>query len=83
MRCLFCEHSIIIKNDLLGSPITLPGRGVAHKMCAERDLISRRVFRSIHLSEIALDDLYELREMVLTEINHKEGTGNDGDVELF
>jgi len=80
MRCLFCNHHILKVDDFLGKPITLPGRGAAHINCAERDLISKRIFGSIHLSEIPMDDLYELREMVLTEINEREGVD---DVELF
>ena len=83
MRCMFCNHTILKKNDYLGQPITIVGRGIAHLMCAERDLISRRVFGSIHLSEVLLDDLYELREMVLAEINNREGVNNSGDLELF
>jgi len=83
MRCMFCDHRILKVDDFLGRPITLPGRGVAHINCAERDLISKRIFGSIHLSEVPMEDLYELREMVLTEINEREGVNDDGDVELF
>jgi len=83
MRCIFCDHEVLKIDDFLGKPISLPGRGVAHIMCAERDLIAKRVFGSIHLTEIALDDLYELREMVLTEINDREGVNKDGEAELF
>lgn len=83
MRCMFCDHEIFKKDDFLGRPMTVPGRGIAHLLCAERDLITRRVFGSIHLSEVKLEDLYELREMVLGEINNREGIVDTGDIELF
>ncbi len=82
MRCIFCNKKIIPKNNDLGLPITLPTRGVAHSFCAERDLIERRVFASIHLADLAQADLYELRELVLTEINAREGNAND-EIDLF
>ncbi len=82
MRCLFCDAKVINSSEHLGHPITLPSRGVAHSYCAEKDLIERRVFCNIHLSELPLNDLYELRELALTEINVREGNDSN-DVDLF
>jgi hypothetical protein len=82
MRCIFCEAEVLNSNERLGHPISLPTRGVAHSFCAEKDLIERRVFCNIHLSELPLNDLYELRELALTEINVREGNASD-DVDLF
>ncbi len=81
MRCMFCDKPLVKQDRALGLPITLPGRGVAHTFCAERDLFDRRVFGSIHIKDMASDDLYELREMILAEINEREGKSND--VDLF
>ncbi len=82
MKCIFCDANILNSAEHLGQPITLPSRGVAHSYCAEKDLIERRVFCNIHLSELPLNDLYELRELALTEINVREGSGGD-EVDLF
>ncbi len=71
MRCMFCNHEIMKKDDFLGKPISIPSRGIAHTVCAERDLVSKRIFGSIHLTEVSMDDLYELRELVVNEINDR------------
>jgi len=77
MRCMFCKKEIFEKNDLLGKPISLPSQGIAHSRCAEEDLIEKRIFGSIHITEIALEDLYELRELVKTEINERVKRNNE------
>ena len=82
MRCLFCNIDVMKKQGELGAPITLPGKGVAHSACAEKDLIERRIFGSIALKDIENNDLYELRELLLMEINEREGHSS-GEVELF
>ncbi len=71
MRCMFCNHEIMKKDDFLGKPISIPSLGIAHTTCAERDLVSKRIFGSIHLTEVSMDDLYELRELVVNEINDR------------
>ena len=82
MRCLFCGVKVISSNSMLGEPVTLPGRGFAHQICAEKDLTTRRVFGTISLQDMVEKDLYELRELVLTEINEREST-SAGELELF
>lgn len=82
MRCIFCDNSVLVEEETFGAPVTISGRGVAHSRCAELDSISRRVFGSTSLKDIEVDDLYELREFVLTEINDREGLNMAG-VELF
>jgi len=71
MRCIFCENEVLNQDDSLGKPISLPMQGVAHSMCAEEDLIEKRIFGSIHITEVSLEDLYELRELVKTEIDER------------
>jgi len=82
VKCLFCHSAVLQNQKSLGDPITLPGRGIAHSQCAEKDLISQRVFASIPLKSLADSDLYELKEFVLTEINEREGL-NSNEIELF
>ena len=82
MRCLFCDERMLQDHHRLGAPVTLPGRGVAHSGCAERDLVEKRVFGGISLKDIPVEDLYELRELVLQEVNMREGR-NSEEPELF
>ncbi|PKF62550.1 hypothetical protein CW745_03750 [Psychromonas sp. psych-6C06] len=77
MRCMFCQKEVFDENDHLGKPISIPSRGVAHSQCAEEDLIEKRIFGSIHITEISLEDLYELRELVKTEINERVKRNNE------
>ncbi|WP_111979842.1 hypothetical protein [Algibacillus agarilyticus] len=73
MRCMFCDLDIINKDLSKGLPITVPGKGVAHTYCAEQDLHSRRIFGNIHIADLEDNDLYELKEMVMAEVNQRNG----------
>ncbi len=77
MRCMFCEQEVLKKDDSLGNPISIPSQGIAHSLCAEEDLISKKVFGDIHITEVSLEDLYELRELVITEINDRVLRNNE------
>ncbi|MCP4323302.1 MAG: hypothetical protein GY951_01605 [Psychromonas sp.] len=77
MRCMFCEQEVLNQDDSLGRPISLAQRGVAHSNCAEEDLIEKRIFGSIHVTEISLEDLYELRELVKVEIDDRVKRNNE------
>ena len=77
MRCMFCKQKVLNKDDKLGKPISLARRGIAHAKCAEEDLIEKRIFGSIHIKEIVLDDLYELRELVKSEIEERVKRNNE------
>ncbi|PKG38739.1 hypothetical protein CXF74_12395 [Psychromonas sp. Urea-02u-13] len=77
MRCMFCKQEVLNKDDKLGKPISLARRGIAHAKCAEEDLIEKRIFGSIHIKEIVLEDLYELRELVKSEIEERVKRNND------
>ncbi len=81
MKCMFCDKDMLNYDGSMGLPVTLPGRGIAHTYCAEQDLFSRRIFGSIHIKDLPNDDLYELRELVLAEINEREGLSQEP--ELF
>jgi len=67
----------INQGDSLGKPISLPTRGVAHSLCTEEGLIEKRICGSIHITEISLEDLYELRELVKTEIDDRVKRNNE------
>ena len=82
MRCIFCDERVVRIDQNHRSPITLPSRGVAHSDCAEKDLMSRRIFGQLHINELTDDDLHELRELVQLEINDRSGLGNT-EAELF
>jgi hypothetical protein len=77
MRCMFCKKQVLNKDDKLGKPISLARRGLAHAKCAEEDLIEKRIFGSIHIKEIPLEDLYELRELVKYEIDLRVKRNNE------
>ena len=77
MRCMFCKQEVLNQDDSLGRPISIPMRGIAHSNCAEEDLIEKRIFGSIHITEISLEDLYELRELVKVEIDDRVKRNNE------
>lgn len=81
MRCIFCEKNILRADKSLGYPVTLQGRGIAHSVCTEKDLVSRRIFGAIHLCDLSDSDLNELKDLVLTEINERQGLNEE--IELF
>lgn len=82
MRCIFCDDEVMKIDTVLGSPITLQGRGICHAKCAEKDLIERRIFGSICMSDLTNADLNELKDLVLMEVNEREGRST-GEAELF
>jgi hypothetical protein len=77
MRCMFCKEKVLNKDDSLGKPISIPSRGIAHANCAQADLIEKRIFGSIHITEVSLEDLYELRELVKLEIDERVKRNNE------
>lgn len=74
---MFCEKKVLNNDSTQGKLISLARRGVAHSKCAEEDLIEKRIFGSIHITEISLEDLYELRELVKVEIKDRVKRNNE------
>lgn len=68
---MFCNENILENDDSLGKPMTVPGRGVAHSYCAEKDLNKKRIFGSVHIADLEDDDLLELFELVQTEVKER------------
>lgn len=81
MRCIFCDNDILKSSSRLGHPVTLQGRGIAHSVCTEEDLVVRRIFGSIHIGDLNDSDLHELKDLVVSEINARQGLNEE--VELF
>lgn len=80
MRCPYCSGSVVGDSDI----VVLVGEGPAHRKCYERDVLGQRVFRGLHLPTLELNELYELKEMLLTELNAREQSNSEDDgIELF
>lgn len=82
MRCIYCNHKLLEKNQTLGSPITVISEGAAHNLCFENFKNSRRIFRNISMKDLSLDDLYILKEMAASEINDRTLDDNSR-IEMF
>lgn len=76
MKCEYCESQVVGRKDV----IILDGRGPVHQRCYDRSLLSRRIFQGVALPNLSLDDLGELKELVLQEINSRLSID---DIELF
>ena len=66
----------------------LSGEGPVHTDCHKSHLIvtGKRTFMNLHFPSISLNDLYEMKEMLLIEINARDRISDhqSGDiVELF
>lgn len=77
MRCPYCSKSVVGHSDI----VILVGEGPAHKKCYEQSVLGQRVFQGLHLPTMELSELYELKEMLLTELNAREN--KDNQIELF
>lgn len=76
MKCEYCGESIFKHNSRSGTPITVAGVGIAHLRCAETAVFSKREFKNISLNALSLEELRELKEMLLQELNSRDGNGN-------
>lgn len=81
MRCVFCEQALIGSKPHFGQPVTVPGVGVAHTLCAQQDRVQKRVFGPLRLKDVPTESLLELKELVLAEINQRQGVACE--IELF
>ena len=76
MKCEHCKSEVVGHKDV----VILVGQGPVHQRCYDRKLISRRIFQGLELPNLSLDDLSELKELVLQEINSRLEMD---DIELF
>ena len=76
MGCIYCEQSVINQ-----SPMTIPGKGVAHLRCFQTDQALKRTFQTLDISKLNDADLADLKEMVIAEENARNKDNDD--IELF
>lgn len=77
MKCYYCDKLVHGENGL-----TVPGLGPAHKICFEANQSIRRVFKNLVLTDLNDEELFELKELVIAEENHRNRDASD-DIELF
>ncbi len=81
LNCFFCSECVVSGDNSKGRPLTVPPYGVAHTHCAEQDLMQKRLFRGLHIADLDEKCFAELKEMVLAEDNHRNGTSQE--IDLF
>jgi len=79
MLCTFCEEKLLQPEMPPGFLVTLPSDEVAHKACAKQAWVSRKMFGSIKLDKIPEDELYELKHLLLNELNTREALNKNTD----
>ena len=77
MRCVYCEKGIVGQKDV----VVVVGKGPAHEVCYEQNLISLRIFKGLCMSTLSVDELLELKEMAMIELNSRDTS--ESDIELF
>lgn len=78
MRCAFCSKSVFGSTG-----ITVPGLGSAHLECFQVNESMKRQFEGLNITELTDEKLEDLKNMVLTEYNHRNRVEDCDDVELF
>ena len=78
MRCIFCNKPVY-GND----GVTVPQKGPAHQNCYQANEALRRTFQHLDITALNDQELVDLKDLVLAEINSRNRTDNDGDIELF
>jgi len=79
MNCLSCARPVYGHNGL-----TVPSQGAAHQQCYQMDQALKRTFQHLEISKLTDEELNDLKDLVLTEINDRERSGEDDcDIELF
>ncbi len=78
MKCLFCNKDVFGNNGM-----TVPGKGAAHQQCYQADQALKRTFQHLDITELNDHELFELKELVLSEENTRKRSDNTDDIELF
>ncbi|WP_283788654.1 DUF2175 family protein [Bermanella sp. WJH001] len=76
MGCIYCGQSVINQ-----SPMTIPGKGVAHLRCFQTDQALKRTFQTLDISKLNDAELADLKEIVIAEENARNK--DNYDIELF
>ena len=77
MRCPFCRENVVGKKSI----VIVAGEGPAHKHCYERHAYQSRRFANIDLQKLEDTKLFELKDLVLMEINSRQE--QESEIELF
>ena len=73
-KCTFCLNEVFLNSEVMGEAIVIKNIGICHTGCAEKDLALKQAFgSSTRLQKVTLGKLYELKELLQIEINHREG----------
>lgn len=78
MKCIYCDK-VVFGN----SGITVPSEGPAHSQCFQANQALKRTFQSLDISQLNDQELFELKELVITEENSRNRGENSDDIELF
>ena len=81
LNCIFCHQCVVNTDNSKGHPVSVPPYGIAHSYCAEQDLLLKRIFKGIHITELDNESFQELKEMVLAEDNVRNGKTDE--IDLF
>ncbi len=77
MRCPYCRQTVVGEKQVK----IIAGEGPAHVRCYEQSVMSQRHFSGLELPKLSDEMLYELREMLLSEINSRSPSAQE--IELF
>lgn len=79
MRCCYCDQNVVGQKEV----VMVVGEGPAHQACHDRYTLTKRQFGDLDLQTLEEDVLNELKDLVLTELNARQKTEAEDDVELF
>ncbi len=77
MHCEYCSKSVIENQHIHGSPVTVPGVGIAHRSCAQNAKFNLRTFKSLSLNALTDHEVFELKELLLQEVNARSGLASE------
>ncbi len=78
MKCIFCNKPVFGETG-----ISVPGAGPAHQHCLQANEALQRTFQSLDITALSDQELTELKDLVLSEENHRKRDDSEEDVELF
>ncbi len=81
MRCPYCKGSVVGDSKI----VIIVGEGPAHASCHESHIISERTYKGVNFSSMNIEDLNEMKEMLLIELNARGRSEytNESCIELF
>ena len=77
MKCIYCDKAVFGHGGL-----TVPSQGPAHTPCYQANQALKRTFQSLDITQLIDQELFELKELVITEENSRKREEYE-DIELF